>query len=346
MVYGVFKAITLSISVLTVLSISVIPEGMAHEDFEGHRTTIQGTEVTWEFYDSKGNYYNWNMPISTYEYWVDVSKDLERKTIDLRTDNGVIETISLDGFATIAFTNVIDGIYDNAISDADFVWEVWYVVSQLTVYDEDLDDYSEGRFSLETFTRTGGDCEDLAILIADMLMSSEHTTDWTFQYVYMDGDNPTDPQDMNHVMLVVNDGTYDYFIEATASPDWDHYPEGVTGWFFDVVTYDEEYSSNNGSYETGDTYGELSGMVTTERYEYYPGELVEIYGFIDDYGGSATIYVTDPYYNEQELFVFTDEDGFFLVYTYDTYTTGLYTAELYDDLGLVDYTEFEIIPFP
>ena len=46
----------------------------------------------------------------------------------------------------------------------DFVWEVWTLVSQLTVYDKDVDEFSEGRYALETLTRTGGDCEDLALL--------------------------------------------------------------------------------------------------------------------------------------------------------------------------------------
>ena len=51
----------------------------------------------------------------------------------------------------------------------------------------------------------------------------------------MDSDNPLDPQDMNHVILYVDDGQDAYFIEATASPSWDYYPDGVIGWWFDVV---------------------------------------------------------------------------------------------------------------
>ena len=84
----------------------------------------------------------------------------------------------------------------------------------MTVYDEDVTLESEGRFALETFTRAGGDCEDLVILIADMLMSSSHTKDWEFQYGMMDSDNPLDPQKMNHVILYVYDGQYGYYIEA------------------------------------------------------------------------------------------------------------------------------------
>lgn len=68
-----------------------------------------------------------------------------------------------------------------------------------------------------------------------MLISSKYTENWTFQYVFLDADNPTDSQTMNHVILYVNDGTYDYYIEATAKePRWDYFPDGLTGWYFDV----------------------------------------------------------------------------------------------------------------
>ena len=70
-----------------------------------------------------------------------------------------------------------------------------------------------------------------------MLLSSEHTADWTIQYVFMDSKNPTDPQEVNHAILYVNDGEYYHYVEATGSPSWEYFPEGVFGWWFDVVTY-------------------------------------------------------------------------------------------------------------
>lgn len=203
-------------------------------------TIIDGTEVSWELYDSKGNYYYWSMPVTTYENIIVESRFLVRDTINLDLDGETIRTVNLDGFVKESFSDVIDGVYDNSYDNSDFIWEVWYIVSQLTVYDEDVHEYSEGRYALETLTRGGGDCEDLTILIADMLMSSEHTSDWTFQYVFMDIDNPTDPQDVNHVILYVADDEYYHYIESTAPPDWDYYPDDVTGWWFDVVLHTNE----------------------------------------------------------------------------------------------------------
>ena len=203
-------------------------------------TIISGTNVHWQFYDSKGNYYEWFMPITTYENLIQPSRDYSLyQTYDnpkyINLNGHDVPVPNFDGFVRDSFSKVIDGIYDNSYDNPDFIYEVWYVVSQLTVYDEDVTPESEGRYALETFTRTGGDCEDLVILIADMLMSSSHTSHWEFQYVMMDLDNPLDPQDMNHVILSVDDGHYEYFIEATGPPSWDYFPDGVSGWWFDVI---------------------------------------------------------------------------------------------------------------
>lgn len=203
-------------------------------------TTIEGTKVSWDLHDSKGNYYSWSMPVTTYEDKIVESRFLVRDTINLDLDGQTIKTVNLDGFVREEFSSVIDDIYDNSYDNSDFIWEVWYIVSQLTVYDEDIHEYSEGRYALETLTRGGGDCEDLVILIADMLMSSKHTYDWTFEYVFMDSDNPTDSRDVDHVILFVDDGEYYHYIEATGPPSWDYYPEGVSGWYVNVVPHTNE----------------------------------------------------------------------------------------------------------
>ena len=202
--------------------------------------TISDAEVTWEFYDSKENFYSWSMPIATYEDMIEFSRDysIQQGYYDPKhiiINGHTVPVLNLDGFVTNSFSDVIDEIYHNSHDNSDFVYEIWYIVSLLTVYDEDVTPESEGRFPLVTFTRTGGDCEDLVILIADMLMSSKYTNGWEFQYVMMDSGNPLDPQKMNHVILHVGDGQYSYFIEATASPNWNYYPNGVNGWWFDVV---------------------------------------------------------------------------------------------------------------
>ena len=202
------------------------------------RITIEETKIVSNFYDSKGNSYTWSLPVEAYEDSIQISREksenLWRHPLRLNNDGATLISLRLDGFVRGNFGNVIDRVYDNSDGNADFIREVWYIVSQLTVYEEDVYPHSEGRYANETLSRGGGDCEDLVILIADMLVSSEHTRDWIVQYIYMDGDNPRNPQEVNHIALYVHDGERPYYIEATGPPAWDYYPDGVWGWYFDV----------------------------------------------------------------------------------------------------------------
>lgn len=198
-------------------------------------------KTSWTVTDSKGNQYSWELDRASWDsliikgHILSLSNSHNPLLLD-GPDGETVSTTNLDGFVYGAFDWVAEDIYGNSHSDSDFVYEIWHIASQLTDYGHDRENYigDEGRYALDTLARGGGDCEDLVILIADMLKSSKHTDGWTIQYVYMDGDNPTDPQEVNHVMLYVNDGTYDYLIEATGDPSWYYYPDGIDGWFFDV----------------------------------------------------------------------------------------------------------------
>ena len=204
------------------------------------KTTIQDTTISWLVYDSKGNSYTWSIPIIEYEDRIKESaihshNQLHNNPYYLDLHGQTYVLTNMDGFIKNEFRSLADSLYSNSYNNVDFVNEVWYIVSQLTVYDLDINQDSEGRYAIETLTRTGGDCEDLTILIADILISSRHTNDWTFNYIIMDIDNPLNPQNINHVILYASDGQYSYFIESTADPSWDYYPYGVNGWYYPVV---------------------------------------------------------------------------------------------------------------
>ena len=201
------------------------------------RTEIDKTKVKWTIQDSKGNSYRIIWDFKKYEDLKVHSdyKSTNSKPTYLNLDGERIATINLEGFVRgTTFGDKLDPLYDNSKSNSDFIWEVWYIVSQMTIYDRDVDKESEGRYALETLVRQGGDCEDLVILIAEMIKSSSYTKDWVIQYIYMDSDNPQNPQTVNHVILSIDDGDNSYLIEATVSPNLDYYPDGITGWVFDV----------------------------------------------------------------------------------------------------------------
>ena len=198
------------------------------------KATLSDQTVTWEFYDSIDNFYVWEMPIETYEGYIRAIEP--DNTFRLTMDNGATVTVrDHTQFVLESFTEVIDQVYDNAGSDQDFVYQVWYIVSQLTTYSYDIGE--DPRWAIETFTRGGGDCEDLAILIADMIKSSKHSKNWDVQFVYFDADNPSRAKDVNHVVVIVDSGGGHSFIEPTAKTldamnQWNKI--GISGWFFDV----------------------------------------------------------------------------------------------------------------
>jgi uncharacterized membrane-anchored protein YhcB (DUF1043 family) len=206
-------------------------EKLANEQTSKPLTVINDQKVNWYVSDSKGNRYSWSLPMADYD---DLVRYQPSKTARLsNVDTGEFYTVqNYTIYVGTSFTKVIDQVYDNAKSEQDFAYEVWYIVSQLTTYSYDIDD--DPRWALETLTRGGGDCEDTTILIADMLKSSKHTKNWKIQLVYFDADNPEYPKTINHVAVKVNDGKSHYILESTNKVDPYQWKGNISSWHFDV----------------------------------------------------------------------------------------------------------------
>jgi hypothetical protein len=202
--------------------------------YEHNNTTvIEQGKIKWKLFDSKGNLYNWELPIQTYESYI--QNTTYRTQIIQYSDGRQHEIGEFSDYVETSFTNVIDDVYENSSSDSNFIYEIWYIVSQLTTYSSDIGEHP--RYALETLTRGGGDCEDTAILMADMIKSSKHTQDWNIQMVYFDSENPTNPHQVNHVAITVNTGKILDIFETTAKTIddltmWD--VDSVVGWWNDI----------------------------------------------------------------------------------------------------------------
>jgi plastocyanin len=186
-------------------------------------TTIQSDTVNWYFGDSMGNKYHWSMPLTTYDTLV--QQPISVGVMKLTLPNGqTAYTYDYSQFvktimASPSFTNVMDQVYNNAGSDEQFIYQTWYIVSEMTTYNVDMTNYN--LWPLEVFTRGEGDCKDKSILIADMLHSSSHTANWQITLKIIDSNNPSNPITPNHMIVLVNTGQKNYAIESTATPDND-----------------------------------------------------------------------------------------------------------------------------
>ena len=196
-------------------------------------TVIENGKIKWKIFDSKDNQYDWELPIQTYESYI--KNTIYRTQIIQYSDGREHEIGEFSDYVETSFTNVIDDVYENSSSDNNFICDIWYIVSQLTTYSLDIGEHP--RYALETLTRGGGDREDTAILMADMLKSSKHTKNWNIQMVYFDSDNPSDPQLVNHVALAVTTGEKFGILETTAKTIddltmWD--VNSIVGWWSEI----------------------------------------------------------------------------------------------------------------
>ena len=196
-------------------------------------TIVQGREIKWAFKDSEGNTYNWEMPIDSYRDVIESQEPSGQLQLQKDDDSIIVVRDHTKFVDSKSFEKVIDEVYENADSDRQFLYELWFITSQLTTYSTDIGE--DPRWALETFTEAGGDCEDLVILIASMLKSSEHTGGWTIQMVYFDADDPSSRKDVDHVALYVKTDEFATFVESTDKKDGLGYWKGsISGWYFDL----------------------------------------------------------------------------------------------------------------
>jgi hypothetical protein len=192
--------------------------------------SISARELSLVFYLLDGSIENWTLPIDIYRNWIQRPEPTD--TVTLNTVNGPIVAVDFTKFVRPStFENVVTDVYENSVDEWEFAKEAFNIATQLTVYSEDIGE--DPRWPVETFVEGGGDCEDLSILYATILKASPYP--YEVEIVYMDSDNPTDPQTLNHVLVSVATDDWRILSECTNDEGFDYY-ERVVGWYFDVQT--------------------------------------------------------------------------------------------------------------
>jgi len=188
------------------------------------------------------NFYNALLPLAAFagvdladfQKSLDEVRSLGVQYVNLR-DNETGEIHRVIDFRPFIVENtwtiVIPDLYHELGNDDEaFVYEVWYIVTQLTTYSPEVEETP--RFPLETMIGGGGDCEDMAILITSMLKAAP--ADYVVKLVYMDADNPTDAKDVNHVVVWVETPSgYKTFVDGTSHTEMSPFTL-VDGWYLEV----------------------------------------------------------------------------------------------------------------
>jgi archaellin len=196
-------------------------------------TTIQEGDVVWAFKTLSETIQKWSMPLDTYTYYLEKSKPMEYHY--LTTDGQTFTVRNMELFVQPEFfSNVIHDLTDGNTA-RDFVQEVFNLRVQLTLYSSDITDTPQ--WSAETMTKGTGDCEDFAILMGSLLTSGNQYAHYgmAVQMVYMDSNNPTNPQTVNHVMLYIKhqDGTTQ-LVDSTSTSVLSPWSR-VVGWYYDIT---------------------------------------------------------------------------------------------------------------
>jgi len=161
-------------------------------------TAISGREITWAWMDMDGDINKWTLTVDGYRGWIELPEPNE--TVLLKGDSTTFRMVDFRPYVhTEGFSIVIPDLYQQCADEMVFAKEIFNLVTQLTVYSEDLGEVP--RWPVETLTEAGGDCEDLAILFASLLKASPYP--YKLSLVYMDANNPADPVNPNHVIVWV-----------------------------------------------------------------------------------------------------------------------------------------------
>jgi transglutaminase-like putative cysteine protease len=189
--------------------------------------------ISWVLSDSKGNEYHLTLTSEEYRQY---SRTIPSSIQNLATIDGKIMAV-VDYTAYIQsnekFAQLTDEVYRNAKSDFEFLQEIKYIVSSNTNYSPEMTDRASLPF--ETLYIGKGDCEDLTILMASLLISSYHTKDWDIKIVYLDAFNASDSTTVNHLALFVSTDKFTTFIETT-NDDLNVWNK-IQGWYMKVPRF-------------------------------------------------------------------------------------------------------------
>jgi hypothetical protein len=187
------------------------------------------------FFKTDGSLTRWPIPFEWLEESVRQGYDARNgffsnwNTLSLTTVTG--ETVQVMDFSDYVdpepFRAYVADSYYQAPSEEAFVYEMWYLVSQLTSYAYEIQETP--RVPLETLLSGGGDCEDTAILLASLLKAAPVA--WEVEMVYMDADSPQMPYTANHVVVYLNTGWREYLIETTSDYEMQPWPADTQGWY-------------------------------------------------------------------------------------------------------------------
>lgn len=200
---------------------------------------IHARQVSLAFHKSDSSLIQWDAPFDELERSIErgflarneLSNEISNLSLRNNSTGETYQVVDFRPFVDSApFKEVMPSLYQSSSNDAQFLYEVWNIIGQLSQYTAEIGETP--RFPLETLLAGGGDCEDTSILFASLVQAAG--TPWSVELVHMDLDYPDRPQSVNHIIVSVDTGNEQFLVETTSSQMMEPYPNGVNGWWFPI----------------------------------------------------------------------------------------------------------------
>jgi hypothetical protein len=195
-------------------------------------TIIKNGTIYWNFYTLDLQVVTWQVPVESYRSYINYPKP-SFQYLYLDKDGDMLTTYDLRGYIQSEFFDGVIHFLTDGRNAHQFVNEVVNLKNQLVSYGS----LGEGgyRWAMETLTEGQGNCGDTTILVVSLLKSGNEKMNYGIEIsiLYCDGNQLSNPQEVNHVIVGVeySDG-YNQLIETTS--DTYYLYDEVVGWKFEV----------------------------------------------------------------------------------------------------------------
>lgn len=203
-------------------------------------SSISKGNVSWVFYDLRGNIVDWTLTLDTYRSYVAIEKP--KNLLYFTTNEGTKTHYDIRPYIQPSFFKQVIASLTRGRSDTEFVKEVDNLKNQITIYGEGLGD-APYRFPAETLIEGKGMCADTTILMASMLIEGNRQANYNFKvyiwYVYLDGDTTLSDKsavDSNHAIVEVDFQDKEKWCLETTTNYFFTYSQSFRGWQYEVTT--------------------------------------------------------------------------------------------------------------
>jgi hypothetical protein len=184
-----------------------------------------------------GSVDSWTFPITSYNYYLTLPRIDPIIRLNDTVTGKTIYTEDYRSTITPSFFANVTPLLTNGRTAGQFVEEVQNINSQLVNYNELF--LNTSVYPAQLLGQGEGDCKDKGVLMASILEAGNIQANYgmKIQFVYVDADNLTAPQTVNHLMLYITyaNGTKEFLDTTHVLATSPYFNGTVDGWYYNLT---------------------------------------------------------------------------------------------------------------